>query len=270
MTPCKVQNFAAAMPTGPLSGLMWQDGAVQLKESFFDCCQGLGYQWQAREPAVRCPLRAKLTQLQQHAAELQKSYPSFSLAKFFTDEAAAALLWSKHGPWIDGEKAPGRLQEHGFEQPSIAWQMSLLASWRYGAQIHVVDFKRLKQGSLLPAEAFVMSPGIRIIIAERVDRLWDAYYQDAFEQLVAFADGYDCLFSVDIMRRRAAPTEKSMQRKSAFAQRIAAKKSQDPLQHLSAHARSRLAVLLRQEMPKKKATQATPGRTTNFEIDIGF
>ena len=280
---CKWRAFASNMAEGPFAGLRWHRGTLEAEAKYLSCCGASGLPWTVKNGGFaggavqRCQLQRRVSHLQYQLQLLGKHFPNFSFENIFADRAEACKIWNDWQGFLSGSICYARWGLADIERPSDAWLAALMANWRWGTQLHVVSWKNLSTGQLLPQEGFVLAPETRMIVVEGADHLWDGYYREALEQVITFADAYECLLYISFARvanRADAAQQDQKSRRSAFAQRIAKKKNQDPLTLLSDHALSRLQAMsgktlgVQGEIERKEQPQRSSRGAV--DIDIGF
>jgi hypothetical protein len=235
----------------------------RLEPRFFPCCDGKGVSVDSvANKTTFCGLPQRIKAVRDLLRRYQSIWGDSKLP--MPTELSPVLLrqvLSRLKAHVDGAEMKGFFWRCSSNAggPSLLWAVALCAAWRFGLQVHLVNFTRLLEPSYLPKVA----PAL--ILVEQVDKLWEPRFSEELEGLVSFAYRSKSPFWLELAS--AAPlesvakaptanpqspqrTESPLRTRNAFSRKIATMKERTPLGWLSASGRSKLRSLLEDLQPE--------------------
>jgi len=222
--------------------------SMELSAAEMPCCGGSGVRLvdhQGRGAMVRCDLKSRQATAQQvltaYMTRWGISDPRTSIEKTASREEQARILMrlaafaeafkkniltadASRGLWFVSNQP--QLQSG----PGAVWWAAVVAAWRFGLKVHVVDLDAARQGPLLPPEVWRKDGRPGGVFVDRVGGMWDMGLAQEMETLIGFCANsgiplwLSCIGGASDEAKSDRPKLK-LSTKSAFSQKIGASKN---------------------------------------------
>jgi hypothetical protein len=233
--------FQSPLIYKPLLGLEESQGQLRLCAQELKCCGAMPLRWDEEAQAYRsCTLRQRKTKLEQLQVLAQGLWPAHGLRLLLQPAPLESTLFL---PWLQTASRQGvytvsRAQD---TVPSPLWRYAALFSWHRNEQVHVYSLTKSPIHQRLPSET---SPP-KVVFVEGAGQLWKPEPYTALATLISWCDNAQVPLWLDlrIQAQETAPPPRTVSRlrvAAAVAQRMAEKKSRDPVSWLGSDLLSRL------------------------------
>lgn len=234
MKPCQLKSLTDQNSNSPFMGLTQNELRIEVKPSYFSCCNGEGVCLTSTGEVQICKLNSHLQRL--------RTILNLFLARWGTEHRGfmRGMVTSGDLKRLSAEKTQGRvIVSQGRSTPSYLWLIAITAAWRLGLDVHFVSLMLGdSKENLLPRHP------CSVVCVENLRSPW--HPENAFdcEAVISYCYNTNTPLWFDFMSGETDTGEEGDAVIRRIQQRLKKSRGTNPLLHLTTSSQNKLREMI--------------------------
>lgn len=234
MIPCQLASLTDQNINSPFVGLTQNELRIELKPSYFNCCNGEGRRLTPAGEVQICKLHAHLRRLQEIL--------NLFLARWGTEHRGfmRGMVTSGDLKRLAAGQTQGRIiVSQGRSTPSYLWLVAITAAWRFGLDVHFIS---LMLGS--DKENLLPSHPCSAVFVENLRSPWQPENAFDCETVISYCYNTNTPLWFDFVGDETDTETGGDAVTMRIRQHLAKSQGKDPLHHLTTSSQNKLREMM--------------------------